>query len=65
MPLLTYLEEFEPHPEGTTVFDRVIGNAAALLLVALGLLLVPLAPGRSRPLYWYHQLGMGLSWQPN
>ena len=32
MPLLTYLGEFEPHPEGITVFDRVIGNAAALLL---------------------------------
>lgn len=32
MPLLTYLEEFEPPPEGVTVFDRVIGNAAALLL---------------------------------
>jgi len=32
MPLLIYIEEFEPPPEGTTVFDRVIGNAAALLM---------------------------------
>ncbi len=31
-PLLTYLQEFSPHPEGVTVFDRVVGNAAALLL---------------------------------
>ncbi len=31
-PLLTYLQEFPPHPEGVTVFDRVVGNAAALLL---------------------------------
>ncbi len=30
--LLTYLQEFPPHPEGVTVFDRVVGNAAALLL---------------------------------
>jgi len=30
-PLLTYLQEFPPHPEGVTVFDRVVGNAAALL----------------------------------
>ena len=31
-PLLTYLQEFPPHPEGVIVFDRVVGNAAALLL---------------------------------
>ena len=30
-PLLTYLQESPPHPEGVTVFDRVVGNAAALL----------------------------------
>jgi len=31
-PLLTYLQEFPPHPEEVIVFDRVVGNAAALLL---------------------------------
>ena len=31
-PLLTYLQEFPPGPEGVIVFDRVVGNAAALLL---------------------------------
>ena len=31
-PLLTYLLEFHPCPEGVTVFDRIVGNAAALLL---------------------------------
>lgn len=32
IPLLTYLKEFHPCPEGVIVFDRVVGNAAALLL---------------------------------
>ena len=31
-PLLTYIQEFAPSPEGVIVFDRVVGNAAALLL---------------------------------
>jgi len=31
-PLLTYLQEFPPCPEGVIIFDRVVGNAAALLL---------------------------------
>jgi len=31
-PLLTYIQEFAPCPEGAVVFDRVVGNAAALLL---------------------------------
>ena len=31
-PLLAYLQEFHPYPEGITVFDRVVGNAAAMLL---------------------------------
>ena len=31
-PLLTYIQEFTPCPEGAIVFDRVVGNAAALLL---------------------------------
>ncbi len=32
VPLLTYLQEFPPNPEGVIVFERVVGNAAALLL---------------------------------
>jgi len=31
-PLFTYLQAFPPRPEGVIVFDRVVGNAAALLL---------------------------------
>lgn len=31
-PLITYIQEFAPCPEGAIVFDRVVGNAAALLL---------------------------------
>ena len=31
-PLLTYIQEFAPCPEGVIVCDRVVGNAAALLL---------------------------------
>ncbi len=31
-PLLTYLQEFPPCLEGVIVFDRVVGNAAALLI---------------------------------
>ena len=31
-PLLTYIQQFVPCPEGTIVFDRIVGNAAALLL---------------------------------
>ena len=31
-PLVTYIQEFVPRPEGVTVFDRIVGNAAALLL---------------------------------
>ena len=31
-PLLTYVQEFAPCPEGVIVYDRVVGNAAALLL---------------------------------
>ena len=30
-PLLTYIQEFSPCPEGAVAFDRVVGNAAALL----------------------------------
>ena len=33
LPLLDYIDEFAPCEEGVTVFDRVVGNAAALLLV--------------------------------
>ena len=31
-PLLTYLRKFYPCPENVTVFDRIVGNGAALLL---------------------------------
>ena len=31
-PLFTYIQEFTPCPEGAVVFDRVVGNAVALLL---------------------------------
>ena len=31
-PLLIYLQESSLHPEGVIIFDRVVGNAAALLL---------------------------------
>jgi hypothetical protein len=30
--LLDYIEKFSPFPDDVTVFDRVVGNAAALLL---------------------------------
>jgi len=33
LPLLDYIAEFTPHSAGVTVFDRIVGNAAALLLV--------------------------------
>jgi len=33
LPLLHYIDQFAPYGEGVTVFDRVVGNAAALLLV--------------------------------
>ena len=32
LPLLEYAARFAPHEKGVTVFDRVVGNAAALLL---------------------------------
>lgn len=32
MPLLDYINAFVPQIRGVTVFDRVVGNAAALLL---------------------------------
>lgn len=31
-PLLTYIKECAPCPEGAVAFDRIVGNAAALLL---------------------------------
>jgi hypothetical protein len=30
--LMEYVDKFTPHKEGVVVFDRVVGNAAALLL---------------------------------
>lgn len=36
LPLLDYIDKFAPYEEGVTVFDRVVGNAAALLLVKAG-----------------------------
>ena len=32
MPLLEYAKRLAPYEQGVTVFDRVVGNAAALLL---------------------------------
>ena len=32
LPLLEYIDKFSPHEKGIVVFDRVVGNAAALLL---------------------------------
>jgi len=32
LPLLEYAAEYDPYEEGVTVFDRIVGNAAALLL---------------------------------
>ena len=31
-PLLEYIDRFVPHQQDVTVFDRMVGNAAALLL---------------------------------
>jgi len=31
-PLLEYIEEFSPQVQGVVIFDRIVGNAAALLL---------------------------------
>jgi len=33
LPLLEYLAEFGPHHRPVTIFDRIMGNAAALLAV--------------------------------
>jgi hypothetical protein len=32
MPILEYADRYFPYEQGVTVFDRVVGNAAALLL---------------------------------
>jgi len=32
IPLLEYIDAFVPQVEGVTAFDRIVGNAAALLL---------------------------------
>ena len=32
IPLVRYIEEFEPKPDWVVVYDKVVGNAAALLL---------------------------------
>jgi len=31
-PLLEYIEKFSPQVQGVVIFDRIVGNAAALLL---------------------------------
>ena len=36
LPLLEYLDAFSPLPEQVVVFDKIVGNAAALLLVIAG-----------------------------
>ncbi len=33
VPVLEYIETHKPYEEGVTVYDRVVGNAAALFLV--------------------------------
>lgn len=33
VPLLEYIDNFMPHHEGVTIFDRIVGNAAALLAI--------------------------------
>ena len=35
LPLLEYIDNFAPYEKDVTVFDRVVGNAAALLLKKL------------------------------
>ncbi len=35
LPLLEYIDKFAPYEKDVTVFDRVVGNAAALLLKKL------------------------------
>jgi hypothetical protein len=32
LPLLDYIEDFVPQTEGVIIYDRIVGNAAALLL---------------------------------
>ncbi|HEX9896110.1 MAG TPA: DUF1893 domain-containing protein [Dehalococcoidales bacterium] len=32
VPMVKYIEKFNPYEEGVTVYDRIVGNAAALLL---------------------------------
>jgi len=36
LPLLEYIVRFAPHEAGVTVYDMVVGNAAALLLKKIG-----------------------------
>ncbi len=33
LPLLEYARKFSPYPQGVVVFDKIMGNAAALLAV--------------------------------
>jgi len=33
LPLLEYIERFVPHPRQVVIFDKIIGNAAALLSI--------------------------------
>jgi Domain of unknown function (DUF1893) len=32
MPMVEYIENYAPYEDGITVYDRIVGNAAALLL---------------------------------
>ncbi|MFC2069767.1 DUF1893 domain-containing protein [Chloroflexota bacterium] len=36
LPLLEYLDSFSPRPGKVAVFDKIVGNAAAVLLVIAG-----------------------------
>jgi len=35
LPLLEYASKFSPYPEGVTIFDKIVGNAAALLAIRI------------------------------
>jgi len=36
LPLLEYIDRFTPHHQQVVIFDKIMGNAAALLLIKAG-----------------------------
>ena len=36
LPLLEYIDRFTPHHQEVVIFDKIMGNAAALLLIKAG-----------------------------